>query len=69
MNKVSTSEKLALFHGHWHPRIVGELNGQHVKLVKFQGEFVRGGVPLAQARRRGRNVLRVAGPVPDGVPR
>ena len=25
---------------HWNPRIVGELNGQHVKLVKFQGEFV-----------------------------
>lgn len=40
MNKVNTSEKLALFHDHWNPRIVGELNGQHVKLVKFQGEFV-----------------------------
>ncbi len=25
---------------HWHPRIAAELNGQHVKLVKFQGEFV-----------------------------
>ncbi len=25
---------------HWNPRIVGELNGQHVKLVKFRGEFV-----------------------------
>ncbi len=51
MNKVNISEKLALFHDHWHPRIVGELNGQHVKLGEFQGEFVRGGVPLAQARR------------------
>jgi mannose-6-phosphate isomerase-like protein (cupin superfamily) len=39
-DKVSLSQKLALFHDHWHPRIVGELNGQHVKLVKFQGEFV-----------------------------
>ena len=33
-------EVLALFHDQWNPRIVGELNGQHVKLVKFQGEFV-----------------------------
>ena len=28
------------FADHWRPKIVGELNGQHVKLVKFQGEFV-----------------------------
>jgi len=40
MDKVSLAHKLSLFHDHWHPRIVGELNGQHVKLVKFQGEFV-----------------------------
>jgi mannose-6-phosphate isomerase-like protein (cupin superfamily) len=40
MDKVSLREKLALFHDHWNPRIVGELNGQHVKLVKFRGEFV-----------------------------
>ena len=40
MEKVSLSAKLALFQDHWNPRIVGELNGQHVKLVKFQGEFV-----------------------------
>ena len=38
--KVNIREKLALFHDHWNPRIFGELNGQHVKLVKFQGEFV-----------------------------
>jgi GrpB-like predicted nucleotidyltransferase (UPF0157 family)/mannose-6-phosphate isomerase-like protein (cupin superfamily) len=38
--KVNVREKLALFHEHWSPRIVGELNGQHVKLVKFQGKFV-----------------------------
>jgi mannose-6-phosphate isomerase-like protein (cupin superfamily) len=38
--KVNVREKLALFHDHWSPKIVGELNGQHVKLVKFQGEFV-----------------------------
>jgi len=40
MEKVNLAEKLALFADHWHPRIVGELNGQQVKLVKFQGEFV-----------------------------
>lgn len=40
MNKVSLAKKFALFSDHWHPRIVGELNGQQVKLVKFQGEFV-----------------------------
>ena len=40
MDKVNIGEKLALFSDHWNPRIVGELNGQHVKLAKFQGEFV-----------------------------
>jgi len=40
LDKVVLAEKLAQFHEHWRPRIVGELNGQHVKLVKFQGEFV-----------------------------
>ncbi len=34
------TEKFAAFQDHWSPKIVGELNGQHVKLVKFQGEFV-----------------------------
>lgn len=40
MNKVNLKQKLRLIHTHWDPRIVGELNGQHVRLVKFQGEFV-----------------------------
>ena len=40
MNKVNIKEKLSLFSDHWNPRIAGELNGQHVKLVTFQGEFV-----------------------------
>lgn len=40
MTKVNLAEKLALIHDHWNPRVAGELNGQHVKLVKFQGEFV-----------------------------
>ena len=40
MEVVNLREKLARFDSHWEPRIVGELNGQHVKLVKLQGEFV-----------------------------
>jgi mannose-6-phosphate isomerase-like protein (cupin superfamily) len=40
MEPVNIARKLALFHDHWCPRIVAELNGQHVKLVKFQGPFV-----------------------------
>ncbi len=40
MEKVNLAEKLALFSEHWSPKVVGELNGQHVKLVKFKGEFV-----------------------------
>lgn len=40
MQPINLSEKLALFSDHWHPRIVGELNGQHVKLVKFEGPFI-----------------------------
>jgi mannose-6-phosphate isomerase-like protein (cupin superfamily) len=40
MEKVNLAAKLALFADYWSPRIVGELNGQHVKLVKFQGPFV-----------------------------
>ncbi|RNI27773.1 cupin domain-containing protein [Rufibacter immobilis] len=40
MEKVTLQEKLALFSDHWNPRIVGELNGQHVKLAKFKGQFV-----------------------------
>ncbi len=40
MKKINIEEKLALFSDYWNPRIVGELNGQHVKLVKFQGQFV-----------------------------
>jgi mannose-6-phosphate isomerase-like protein (cupin superfamily) len=40
MNKVNLPEKLSLFSDYFNPRIVGELNGQQVKLVKFRGEFV-----------------------------
>ena len=38
--KINLAEKFACFSGHWSPKIVAALNGQHVKLVKFRGEFV-----------------------------
>ncbi len=40
MNKINVAEKFSHFAEHWSPRIVAELNGQHVKLVKFQGGFL-----------------------------
>jgi mannose-6-phosphate isomerase-like protein (cupin superfamily) len=40
MNKVNLREKFGLFAESWSPKVVGELNGQQVKLVKFTGEFV-----------------------------
>ena len=40
MNKVNLAETFARFSDQWSPKIVGELNGQQVKLVRFQGEFV-----------------------------
>jgi mannose-6-phosphate isomerase-like protein (cupin superfamily) len=40
MEKVNLAEKLTLITEHWRPKIVGALNGQEVKLVKFQGTFV-----------------------------
>ena len=40
IQKVNVKEKFNAIHDFWNPRIAGELNGQMVKLVKFQGEFV-----------------------------
>jgi len=40
MEKVNIENKFSLFTDHWNPRIVGELNGQHVKLAKLKGEFI-----------------------------
>jgi mannose-6-phosphate isomerase-like protein (cupin superfamily) len=40
MNKINIKEKLSKFSDTWNPKIIGELNGQHVKLAKFKGEFV-----------------------------
>lgn len=40
MDVVNLARKLSTFSEHWAPRIVAELNGQQVKLVKLQGDFV-----------------------------
>ncbi|SRR5581483_7111686 len=39
MNKASLAEKFALIHEHWRPKVVAQLNGQELKLVKFTGAF------------------------------
>lgn len=39
MQKGNLKQKLELFSDHWNPRIIGELNGQHVKLAKLKGAF------------------------------
>lgn len=63
MERVNLSEKLAQLADHWSPKVIGELNGQHVKLVKFVGEFV-----WHRPRPRGRTVPGREGAVHDGVP-
>jgi hypothetical protein len=40
MEKINLAQKFSLFQEHYSPKIVAELNGQLVKLVKFKGEFV-----------------------------
>ena len=40
MDKVNLAQKFSLFNDFWSPKVVGELNDSHVKLVKFKGEFV-----------------------------
>lgn len=40
IEKVNIARKLEQFSDYFNPRIVGELNGQQIKLVKFNGEFV-----------------------------
>jgi len=39
-NAINLAEKLGRIRDYWHPRIIGELNGQHVKLARVKGEFV-----------------------------
>ena len=40
VDKVNVREKLGLFSEYWSPKVIGELNGQHIKVVKLHGEFV-----------------------------
>jgi len=40
VNQINLAEKFGRITEHWSPKIVAALNGQHVKLVKFRGEFV-----------------------------
>jgi mannose-6-phosphate isomerase-like protein (cupin superfamily) len=40
MDVVNLAEKFSRFSDYWSPKIVGEVNEMHVKLVKLQGEFV-----------------------------
>ena len=40
MEKINIAEKLSRFDERWSPKIVAELNGQHVKLAKLEGPFV-----------------------------
>jgi mannose-6-phosphate isomerase-like protein (cupin superfamily) len=40
IEKIDISKKFVLFSEYWRPKVVAELNGQEVKLVKFKGEFV-----------------------------
>ena len=39
IEKVSLSAELAAVSEHWRPAVIGRLNGQEIKVVKFQGEF------------------------------
>lgn len=40
MNSVNIDQKFSLITSYWSPKIVGELNGQYVKLAKLKGEFI-----------------------------
>lgn len=40
MDKINIKEKFTLFNTSWDPKIIGELNGQEIKIAKFNGDFV-----------------------------
>jgi mannose-6-phosphate isomerase-like protein (cupin superfamily) len=40
MDVINLNEKFNLFNEHWTPKLLGELNGQSVKIAKVKGEFV-----------------------------
>lgn len=40
INSVNLKEKFNSFSESWNPKIIGELNGQYVKIAKFKDEFI-----------------------------
>jgi mannose-6-phosphate isomerase-like protein (cupin superfamily) len=40
LQKISLREKFGLFDETWSPKVVGEFNDLHVKIVKLDGEFI-----------------------------
>lgn len=40
MKAINIKNKLGLFNDYWNPRVIAELNGQQIKVVKVKGEFV-----------------------------
>jgi mannose-6-phosphate isomerase-like protein (cupin superfamily) len=40
MDKINLADKFSLFHEYWTPKLVGELNGQQLKIAKLSGEFI-----------------------------
>jgi len=40
MKKINLEEKFSLFNEHWSPKVLGDLNGQQLKIAKVKGEFV-----------------------------
>ncbi len=40
MKKINLEEKFSLFNDHWNPKVLGEMNGQQVKIAKVKGAFV-----------------------------
>ncbi len=40
IEKINIHDKFDKVKDFWNPKIIGELNGQQVRLAKFKGEFV-----------------------------
>lgn len=40
MKAINVTDKFELIQDRWNPRVIAELNGQHVKIAKIEGEFV-----------------------------
>lgn len=40
IHKIILAEKFSLINEHWRPKVIGSLNGQEVKAVKFKGNFI-----------------------------